>query len=121
MQRQQMLMLLLHRQQPPTPDPGASTFHIDWQDGQEQEQEEAGSGPTEGYYAPVSLRPGDEVFAGGSGGLRAWGAKRLPGWDGIWRGVGRSEGSGSGAEGRSRRAASPLRREERRREIEMGG
>ncbi|KAK0963832.1 hypothetical protein LTS01_019111 [Friedmanniomyces endolithicus] len=41
MQRQQMLMLLMHREQAPTPDPSQSTFHIDWQQGQEQDDSAA--------------------------------------------------------------------------------
>lgn len=49
MQRQQMLMLLRPTNQTPTPNTSQSTFRIDWQ-GQDQEDE----GPQRGFYAPLS-------------------------------------------------------------------
>ncbi|KAK0322482.1 hypothetical protein LTR82_006441 [Friedmanniomyces endolithicus] len=135
MQRQQMLMLLMHREQAPTPDPSQSTFHIDWQQGQEQDDSSAAT-PTHGWYAPqpqtaqplsgipFSAVPETAFTAGppsSSGISRQWTGDLRP-WDGVWRGLpGSGGGSGSG------RVSSSIRqwdhagsREERRREIERG-
>ncbi len=127
MQRQQMLMLLMHREQAPTPDPSQSTFHIDWQQG--QEQDDSAATPMNGWYAPqpqtahpLSAVP-ETAFtavAPSSGISRQWTGDFRP-WDGVWRGPPLS-GGGSG------RVSSSIRqwdhagsREERRREIERGG
>lgn len=137
MQRQQMLMLLLQQNQPSAQNASQSTFRIDWQD---QEQEENappahgyhGTGshstvsptsatptPTHGYYAPgagsntsgVSVIPLSSLSSQFSDrGLRPW--------DGVWRdpvpatmqAPGRVQVAGRDGSGR----------EERRRQIESG-
>ena len=124
MQRQQMLMLLLHREQPPTPDPSSSTFHIDWQ-GQEQEEVHH---PPHGYYAPhpqSALLSGypQSAYPPQSGISRQ--STNEPAWDGVWRGPAptavRGRGvSSSAVEQWQQRANSSERREQRRREIELG-
>lgn len=111
MQRQQMLMLLLTREQAPTPDPTQSTFHIDWQGGQEPDeyhrlqQHQPPGTPVGGYYAPTSTssQPGSafpnsafplqSALSGsvysprpGTGG-RQWTQDHMKPWDGIMRGV----------------------------------
>ncbi|KAK0811332.1 hypothetical protein LTR57_006754 [Friedmanniomyces endolithicus] len=134
MQRQQMLMLLMHREQAPTPDPSQSTFHIDWQQGQEQDDSAATT--THGWYAPQpqtahpqsafprSAVPETAFTAAppsSSGISRQWTGDLRP-WDGVWRGLPVSGGSGG-----SGRVSSSIwqwdhagSREERRREIERG-
>ncbi|KAK5128755.1 hypothetical protein LTR85_000088 [Meristemomyces frigidus] len=120
LQRQQMLMLLLQKEQPPTPDPSQSTFHIDWQG---QETDDA---PPHGYYAPQTAYPPQSAYPQTAyppqtGISRQW-TGGLPPWDRVWRGpqphAARGRTSSSGEQGP--RATSSERREERRREIEMG-
>lgn len=121
MQRQQMLMLLLHRDQAPTPNASQSTFRIDWQ-GQEQDD----SSPPYGYYAP----PPDSAASMSSsypltGISRQWTNQELQPWDGVWRSPVPAVAPGAGRgrphlEQWNSRERSQERREERRREIEMG-
>ena len=120
MQRQQMLMLLLHRDQVPTPNASQSTFRIDWQ-GQEQDE----SAPTHGYYAP---QPGSATTTSSyplTGLSRQWTQESLRPWDGVWRSPAPAPAPPP-ARGRapldqwSVRETSQESREERRREIEMG-
>lgn len=113
MQRQQMLMLLLQKEQPPTPDPSQSTFHIDWQGRDEEDV------PPNGYYAPqpqTAYPPQSALLS------REWTAELRP-WDGVWRGPPppqTARGRLSSQVEQWQRASSWERREERRREIEMG-
>ncbi|KAK4542688.1 hypothetical protein LTR36_006260 [Oleoguttula mirabilis] len=120
MQRQQMLMLLLQKEQPPTPDPSQSTFRIDWQG---QEQDDA---PPHGYYAPQTAYPPQSAYpqtayTPQTGISRQWTAE-LPPWDRVWRGPQPPPARGrvSSSVEQWQRATSGERREERRREIEMG-
>lgn len=118
MQRQQMLMLLLHKDQVPTPDPSSSTFHIDWQ-GREDDDT-----PANGYYAPHSAP--SSAYTPRPGIVRQWTNDLRP-WDGVWRGV-QARGNtpqstdqeqtpvSSGTDSRPGATS----REQRRREIEAG-
>ncbi|KAK5128180.1 hypothetical protein LTR08_004084 [Meristemomyces frigidus] len=121
MQRQQMLMLLLHKEQPATPDPSQSTFHIDWQGGQEPDD-----APPHGYYAPPAAVPQSAYpqtaypsQSGFSGISRQWTTDSRP-WDGVWRGPPARGQATVSATDQWQRDSSRERREERRREIEMG-
>ena len=106
MQRQQMLMLLLHQPQASTPNASQSTFRIDWQ-GQDQDD----LPPTHGYYAPHSASTASSAYPS-TGTSRQWTNQQLRPWDGVWR---------DPVPAPSRvRATSQELREERRREIEMG-
>jgi hypothetical protein len=119
MQRQQMLMLLLHRDAGPSPDASQSTFRIDWQ-GQDQDEPV----PSRGFYAPnsastTSAYPLTAVSAN-------WPApQQLRPWDGVWRSpapvssLGHDRGRVQNDQ-YALRDRSQERREERRREIEMG-
>ncbi|EME47588.1 hypothetical protein DOTSEDRAFT_69509 [Dothistroma septosporum NZE10] len=78
MQRQQMLMLLLNREQPSTPDPSQSTYRVDWQG---QDDEDA---PRREYYAPSSAHPSS---AYPSPGITRRVTNELQPWDGVMRGV----------------------------------
>ena len=122
MQRQQMLMLLLHRDQGPSPDATQSTFHIDWQ-GQDPDE----LPPAGGYYAP---HPHSASTASSAYPLTAVSAnwpspQQLRPWDGVWRSPtplsvsAPNRGRGPGEQYNSRNQSQEWR-EERRREIEMG-
>lgn len=106
MQRQQMLMLLLNKDHPSTPDPSQSTFRIDWQG---KEEDEA---PPNGHYTPQSgpssAYPSSAIpsTAYPSSGISRQGTNELRPWDGVWREV--------------RRPPSQELREARRRDIEQG-
>ena len=122
MQRQQMLMLLLHKEQSPTPDPTQSTFRIDWQ-GQEQDDLQ----PAHGYYAPQpnSGYPPSSAYPMSALSRRFTNEQLQQPWDGVWRGPAPAPmqvpGRGRAPiEQWSARATSRDRREERRREIELG-
>lgn len=126
MQRQQMLMLLLQREQPPTPDPSQSTFRIDWQG---RDEEEAAT-PINGYYAPQpdpqsqyqSTAYPQAAYAPTSELARQFAGELRP-WDGVWRGPvppAAARGRSASQIAQWQHAVSPERREERRREIEMG-
>lgn len=81
LQRQQMLMLLHHTDQTPTPDTARGTFRIDWQ-GQDQEEE----APQHGYYAPrrnVSEASSASAFSFAPSPSTG---QHLRPWDGVWRG-----------------------------------
>ena len=123
MQRQQMLMLLLHRDQGPSPDATQSTFRIDWQGQEPDELPHAG-----GYYAPHP--PSTSTTNSSAYPLTAVSAnwpspQQLRPWDGVWRSPapvsvsapGRGRGPGEQYHSRDQ---SREWREERRREIEMG-
>ncbi|KAI7542406.1 hypothetical protein KC331_g7998 [Hortaea werneckii] len=119
MQRQQMLMLLLQKEQPATPDPSQSTFRIDWQG---REEDDA---PPNGYYAPQTPLPQTAYQPHSQGVSMQWTGELRP-WDGVWRG-GAPPSTAAAVRGRTSspaeqwdRATSWERREERRREIEMG-
>ncbi len=114
MQRQQMLMLLLQQNPSTTPDASQSTFRIDWQ-GQDQEQDDRT--PVSGSYggATNSSGSGSSVYPL-SGITRRFTDQTMQPWDGVWRdpmpasmqAPGRAQMSGWDA------------REERRRQIESG-
>ena len=133
MQRQQMLMLLLQQNQSSTPNASQSTFHIDWQD---QEQDE-GATPTHGYYAPgtqssasissVTATPTQGYYAPGthssasgssvhplSSISRHFPDQGLRPWDGVWRDPMPAEMQAPGRV----QVAGQRGREERRRQIE---
>ncbi|WPG98782.1 Hypothetical protein R9X50_00157800 [Acrodontium crateriforme] len=118
MQRQQMLMLLLHKEEVPTPDLSSSTFHIDWQ-GREDDDTSA-----HGYYAPQSAP--SSAYAPRPGIVRQWTNDLRP-WDGVWRGV-QSRGDRSRPTDHEQTPVSSgtdsrpgaTSREQRRREIEAG-
>lgn len=78
MQRQQMLMLLLANDQPSTPDPTQSTFHIDWQ-GRDEDDGRHESG----LYTPQSAYP-QTAYPGPSPLMRQMTHELRP-WDGVWR------------------------------------
>lgn len=79
MQRQQMLMLLLQKDQPSTPDPTQSTFRIDWQG-----RDEDDGPPEHGYYAPPQSAHPQTAYPGPSPLMRQWTSDLRP-WDGVWR------------------------------------
>ena len=120
MQRQQMLMLLLHRDQGPSPDATQSTFHIDWQS---QDQDE--SAPQRGYYAPHSASTASSAYPLTAVSAQWPPPQQLRPWDGVWRSPApvispdHERGRGQSEQWRSRERSQELR-EERRREIEMG-
>ena len=107
MQRQQMLMLLLHKDQAPTPDTSQSTFRIEWQ-GQDHDD----GAPVGGYYAPHPNSASTLSSYPLTGISRQWTNQELRPWDGVWR-----EPTSAMSMGRPR---SQELREERRRQIEMG-
>ncbi|KAK4631132.1 hypothetical protein CLAFUW4_03481 [Fulvia fulva] len=107
MQRQQMLMLLLNRDQPSTPDPSQSTFRLDW-NGQDDED-----APRNGYYGPPDSAQPSTAYPGPSPGIVRQMTNELRPWDGVWRGVTNNR--------RIPRPTSREFREQRRREIERGG
>lgn len=82
MMRQQMLMLLLQKDQPNTPNPSESTFRIDWQ-GQDHED----PGPAHGYYAPNSAVSSQSSAYPLTAISRQFTNDLRP-WDGVWRGPG---------------------------------
>ncbi|KAK6437906.1 hypothetical protein LTR95_005896 [Oleoguttula sp. CCFEE 5521] len=122
MQRQQMLMLLLQRNQPPTPDPSQSTFHIEWQ-GQQEAEDTGHLTPVGGYYAPRHQQSSASGRSTQSRPThsRQWSQQGMRPWDGVWRGVSTASGSSGEDSGITVVRGSQERREERRREIEMGG
>ncbi|CAK3805558.1 Hypothetical predicted protein [Lecanosticta acicola] len=114
MQRQQMLMLLLQREEQSTPDPsvGASTFRIDWQ-GRDEED----GPPPQGYYAPQSQSEGPRAGHPDPtpGIMRQFTNElELRPWDGVWRAPARVRTS------LWARPGGREVREARRREIERG-
>lgn len=111
MQRQQMLMLLLNKEPMHTPD--SSTFRIDWQ-GQEQED----LPPAHGYYAPNVNSPTSAYPLRGITRQFTNEQLRQP-WDGVWRGPAPALALTPTQSGHAR-DNSMERREQRRREIEMG-
>lgn len=125
MQRQQMLMLLLHREPVLNSHPSHSTFQLDWQ-GQDQDD----LPPAHGYYAPGQLSNSTTPSSAYplTGITRQWTDQDLQRpWDGVWRGPGPAPAPVlNPGRGRpsiqewSTRETSRERREERRREIEQG-
>jgi len=116
MQRQQMLMLLLQRDQTSTPDPSQSTFRIDWQ-GQEPDES-----PAHSYYAPGQTQHSSaypQTAYPPQSTLSRQGTGAFTPWDGVWRGPATRQWKPSSND--SEDASSRERREERRREIEMSG
>jgi hypothetical protein len=120
MQRQQMLMLLLHRDQGPSPDATQSTFRIDWQ-GQDQDE----SAPSRGYYAPHSASTASSAYPLTAVSSHWPPPQQMRPWDGVWRSPApvispdHERGRGQNEQLGSRERSQELR-EERRREIEMG-
>lgn len=112
MQRQQMLMLLLKQDQTPDPGTSSSTFRIEWQS-QEQDND---TPVNNGYIAQGSNTTNSASSYSQSqyGSVPSSVSMRVPGglapWDGVWRGVAQRP-SYHGRSGS---------REERRREIELG-
>lgn len=104
MQRQQLLMLLLPREQPVTSENSAGTFRIEWQGNEEEQQGHIGyrspmigtpsgtddQAPINGFYAPrnesVSTTQTPLSAYPGGGTFRTW-AQELRPWDGVWRDV----------------------------------
>lgn len=78
LQRQQMLMLLQPRDQSSTPDASRSTFRIDWQ-GQDQEDEAL----QQREFYPPQRNVSETSSASTSNGLAN---QHLRPWDGVWRG-----------------------------------
>lgn len=123
MQRQQMLMLLLHRDQPATPDPSASTYNIEWQ-GQDPDDVV----PPNGYYAPQSAFSPSAVPQSAytsttytpQTGISRVGTNDLRPWDGVWRGIAQRGRTNTSSTLPMVRDTSREQREERRREIEQG-
>jgi hypothetical protein len=104
MQRQQMLMLLQRNPVSPA-NASQSTFHIDW-----QTQDQDDNVPDHGYYAP-----GAQSGSSGSSELpstisRSWTGEGLQPWDGVWRVPASMQAP--------QRARASTSREERRRQIE---
>ena len=117
MTRQQMLMLLLPREQRPdrnTPNPSESTFRIEWQ-GQDQEELQ----PAHGFYAQASASTPGSAYPLTA--ISRQFTNELRPWDGVWRGPAQVQGRGrTDVETLNARSSSQERREQRRREIEMG-
>ncbi|KAF2161201.1 hypothetical protein M409DRAFT_28243 [Zasmidium cellare ATCC 36951] len=108
MQRQQMLMLLLQKDQPSTPDPTQSTFHIDWQG-----RDDDDGAPEHGYYAPQRSAHPQTAYPGPSPLMRQM-TQDLQPWDGVWR-------TPAAISNGMARPASREFREARRQEIERRG
>lgn len=128
MQRQQMLMLLLRQQDPPAPDRSQSTFRIDWQ-GREDDDD----APPQSYYAPTSAtsvtrtpdtayHPNSRFPTGPSPALVRRFTSELQPWDGVWRTPARIDTNLAPPSQRNAplRADSQASREARRAEIERG-
>jgi hypothetical protein len=117
MQRQQLLMLLMQNNSSPAHNASSSTFRIDWQ-GQDQEE----NAPAHGYYAPGTQSSSTGTGSSGypiSGISRAfsWESQRMRPWDGVWRDPMPAE---MPSPGRIPQPTAAGTREERRRQIESG-
>ncbi|KAK5163451.1 uncharacterized protein LTR77_010633 [Saxophila tyrrhenica] len=118
MQRQQMLMLLNRETPSTTPDLSQSTFRIDWQ-GQDQDQDDRT--PVSGYYEAGTQTSGSGSGSSGyprSGISRkfSWQTQTMQPWDGVWRDP---VPASMRAPGRAQMSGFDVR-EERRRQIESG-